>query len=91
LAIAQIPSLEARLEVLLWHLAERWGVRGRDAVVLQLPLTQQLLAELACARRTSVCAAVGALDASGRIGRRPGRRLALLGSPPRPFAAPAIG
>jgi CRP/FNR family cyclic AMP-dependent transcriptional regulator len=87
LAIAQLPSLEDRLEVLLWHLADRWGTRERDAVVLRLPLSQQMLAELASAQRTSVCAALQALARRGRVRRRPGRRWALHGEPPPAFIA----
>jgi CRP/FNR family transcriptional regulator, cyclic AMP receptor protein len=87
LAIAQLPSLEERLEVLLWHLADRWGTRERDAVVLRLPLSQEMLAELAAAQRTSVCAALQALGRRGRVCRRPGRRWALHGDPPAAFSA----
>ena len=87
LAIVQLPRLEDRLDVLLWHLADHWGTRERDAVVLRLPLSQEMLAELACAQRTSVCAALQALGRSGRVRRRPGRRWALLGEPPPGFGA----
>lgn len=31
LAIAQLPSLQRRLELLLWHLADRWGQRREGA------------------------------------------------------------
>ena len=54
MAIAQLPNLEQRLHLLLWHLADRWGRRERGTVVLPLRLTQGLLAELISAQRTSV-------------------------------------
>ncbi len=82
LAIAQLPSLEDRLQLLLWHLADRWGRREHDAVVLPLRLPQDLLADLVAANRTSVNAALGRLTASGTISPRAGGHWVLLEAPP---------
>jgi CRP/FNR family transcriptional regulator, cyclic AMP receptor protein len=54
LAIAQIRRLDLRLLVLMWHLAERFGTAEVGGVVLPLRLSHEMLAELACARRSSI-------------------------------------
>lgn len=81
MAIAQHPRLEVRLEVLLWHLAERLGRVHTDGVHLTLPLTHELLGNLVAARRPSVSAALGALVERGVL-RREGDGWVLLGDPP---------
>jgi CRP-like cAMP-binding protein len=81
LALAQIPSLQERLLLTLWHLADRFGrVRG-DGVLLPLPLTHDTLADLAAAQRPSVTTALGRLRTRGLI--EPGGQGWLLrGEPP---------
>jgi hypothetical protein len=54
MAIAHYPRTDRRLLLLLWHLADRWGKVTSDGVLLPLPLTHQLLADLVAARRPSV-------------------------------------
>ncbi|MDQ3609514.1 MAG: Crp/Fnr family transcriptional regulator [Actinomycetota bacterium] len=81
MAIAQHPRLEMRLEVLLWHLAERLGRVRTDGVHLTLPVTHETLANLVAARRPSVSAALGALAERGVV-RRDGEGWVLLGDPP---------
>lgn len=81
MAIAQHPRLEMRLEVLLWHLAERLGRVHTDGVHLNLPVTHETLANLVAARRPSVSAALGALAERGVV-RRDGDGWVLLGDPP---------
>lgn len=88
LAIVQVPNLEQRLHLLLWHLADRWGRRERGAVVLSLRLTQGLLAELISAQRTSVNTALKRLVACGTLERRGTGRWALRGDPPNQSALP---
>lgn len=51
MAIAQHPRLEMRLEVLLWHLAERLGRVHTDGVHLTLSVTHETLGNLVAARR----------------------------------------
>ncbi len=82
LAIAQVPNLEARLELLFWHLADRWGRRESGLTVLQLRLPQGLLGELACAQRTSVNAALKQLAVRGVLEQQGIGRWALQGRPP---------
>jgi CRP/FNR family transcriptional regulator, cyclic AMP receptor protein len=81
LAIVSQPRVDARVHVLLWHLAERWGRVRADGVVLPLRLTHALLAELVGARRPSVSGALARLADRGLI-RRSGGTWLLLGEPP---------
>lgn len=68
-AIAQVPRVDARVVVLLWMLAERWGKVSTDGVRLPLVLTHDTLAKLVGARRPSVTTAVGSLTRKGLIER----------------------
>jgi CRP-like cAMP-binding protein len=81
LAIAQQRRLDDRLTMLLWKLAERFGVVTPEGVELQLPLTHEVLAHLAAARRPSVSATIGKLTDEGVL-RQDRRRWLLLGEPP---------
>lgn len=80
-AIGQIPNLADRVHLVLWHLADRWGQRDRGAVTLRVQLDQNLLAELASAKRTSVNAALRELCDRGAVESR-GGYWALWGEPP---------
>lgn len=77
LVLEQIPNLARRVELLLWHLADRWGRRERDRVILPLRISQGLLAELVGARRTSVNSALARLRADGRVSITPERTTVL--------------
>ena len=81
MAIVQQPRVEARLHMLLWHLADRWGTVGPDGVVLQVRLTQTVLAALVAAQRPTVSAALAALERDLRI-TRTNRGWLLHGAPP---------
>jgi CRP/FNR family transcriptional regulator, cyclic AMP receptor protein len=81
LAIVQQPRVEARLHLLLWHLADRWGTVRPDGVFVPLRLTQSVLAQLVAARRPTVSAALGELERDGLLMRTPSGWL-LLGAPP---------
>ena len=70
LALAQAPSVVARVLVVLWHLADRWGHVTSDGTVVSVTLSQSVLAELVAARRQSVCMAVAELRRRGLIARR---------------------
>jgi CRP-like cAMP-binding protein len=91
LAISQQPRLEPRLHMLLWELADRYGRVGPDGVRVPLPITHELIANLAAARRPSVTTALNRLAASGLVERSEGGWL-LHGDPPReaPGRAPAL-
>jgi CRP-like cAMP-binding protein len=64
-AIAQQARLDARLHLLLWELADRYGRVHPDGVHLDLPLTHELLSHIAAARRPSVTSALARLAAGG--------------------------
>lgn len=51
MAIAHQPRADIRLQMLLWHLAGRWGQVRSDGVAISLPLTHTVLARLIAARR----------------------------------------
>jgi CRP/FNR family cyclic AMP-dependent transcriptional regulator len=67
LAIAQIARLSDRLLLLLWHLADRWGVVAPGKVILSLPLSHGMLAALVCARRPSVTVSLRELAQRGLV------------------------
>ena len=66
-AIAAQPRLDARLALLLWHLAARWGRVERAGIRLPLPLTHQLLGCLIGAERPSVTHVLARLSESGVV------------------------
>ncbi len=70
-AIIQQPRLSERLHFLLWHLADRFGRVRSDGVVLPLPLSHGVLAQLVGAQRPSVSRALKQLERTGLVSRRP--------------------
>jgi hypothetical protein len=87
MAVAHYPRVERRLIVVLWHTAQRWGRVTPEGVVLRLPLTHWILADLTAARRPSVTLAVQQLQNAGMLERRNGEWI-LLGSPPPDLLPP---
>jgi hypothetical protein len=87
LAVAQIPKVEIRLLVLLWHLAERWGEPLAEGRLLTVRLTHDVLARMASARRPTTTLALNALSEKGLLDRRPDRLLVLRGRPPRQLSS----
>jgi hypothetical protein len=81
LAIAQHPRLDERLWMLLWGLADRFGRVRSDGVHVDVPLTHEVLAHLAAARRPSVSGSLMRLARQGRV-RREGSGWLLCGRPP---------
>lgn len=81
MAVAHYPRVDRRLLVLLWHLAQRWGHVTSRGVVLRLPLTHSILADLTAARRPSVTLALQQLERAGEL-TRDGSEWVLLGTPP---------
>src|SRR5947207_9305084 len=67
--IAHLPRAEHRLLLQMWHLAERWGRVPGEGIVLELPLTHDMLGHLAAARRSTSTLALGALESDGLIRR----------------------
>ena len=82
LAIAHTRQAETRLLTLFWHLADRWGRMTPQGVILPLPLTHELLGQLACLHRPTTSTALQRLVNAGRIARRADRGWMLLGQPP---------
>jgi CRP/FNR family transcriptional regulator, cyclic AMP receptor protein len=89
LVIASYPHLDDRLLLLLWELADRYGRVRSDGVHVPVPMTHEVLSELAGARRPSVSAALGRLAAAGSVERVSDGWL-LHGEPPAPPGDPAI-
>jgi len=81
LAIVQQPKVESRLQMLFWHLADRWGTVRPDGVLVPLRLTHTVLAELVAARRPTVSSALGVLERDGQLARIPAGWV-IRGSPP---------
>lgn len=72
MAIPQIRRADDRLRLLFGDLAARWGRVTPHGVVLPLPLTNQLLAQLTCLRRPTVSSTMTRFAETGEIVRRPG-------------------
>jgi CRP/FNR family transcriptional regulator, cyclic AMP receptor protein len=81
MAIVHQPRVEIRVQMLLWHLADRWGKVGSDGVTVPVRLTHAVVAELVAARRPTVSAALRALARDGRV-TRSGTSWLLRGTPP---------
>jgi CRP/FNR family transcriptional regulator, cyclic AMP receptor protein len=79
-AITAQPRLEVRLDLLLWHLAGRWGRVEPTGIRLTLPLTHRLLGQLAAAERPSISHALARLSHAGLVTGSTGD-LHLRGSP----------
>jgi CRP/FNR family transcriptional regulator, cyclic AMP receptor protein len=82
LALSHLRRVDARLLVLLWQLAYRFGRVGTDGVIVPLRLTHETLGRVVGAQRPSVTTALGQLEASGRLSRRDGGGWLLHGEPP---------
>lgn len=54
LAISQMPRLDSRLKVMLWHLADRFGRVDRAGVLIPIRLSHAVLAEPVSAQREPV-------------------------------------
>lgn len=67
MAIVNQPRVDARLHMLLWYLAGRWGRVRSDATVLPVRLTHSVLAQLVAARRPTVSSALSDLARRGLV------------------------
>lgn len=81
-ATSHLTRVDARLELLFWGLADRWGRVGPDGVVLELPLTHMVLGRLVGAQRPSVTTALSDLSRRGLVERREDGAWILRGDPP---------
>ena len=80
--IAHVRRAETRLLLALWHLADRWGRVTPRGVVVPVPLTHQLLAQMTCLRRPTVSAGLGQLAHAGEVTPLPDGGWLLHGAPP---------
>ncbi|UGS36615.1 Crp/Fnr family transcriptional regulator [Capillimicrobium parvum] len=100
-SISHLTRVDARVLMMLWLLADRWGRVAREALVIPLPLTHRTLARLVGARRPSVTTAITQLTQRGLVSRRDDGAWVVHGAPPaeldrvgieplpaRPWAAP---
>lgn len=81
LAVAQIPQVSARVQIMLWQLADRFGYVDRGGIVIPLQLSHQLVAELVSARRETVSRWLSDLRSRGLVVPDP-RGFRLRGTPP---------
>jgi hypothetical protein len=82
LAIAHVRRAEARIVMLLWHLADRWGRVTPRGVVVPLRLTHATIARLVCMRRPTVSATLARLVRTGELERNDDGTWTLTGAPP---------
>jgi len=82
LVLSQIPRVDERLHVLLWHLADRWGKVTTEGVILPLRLSHEMLGALIGAQRPTVTLALRNLTDRGAVMRRSDRTWLLLEPPP---------
>lgn len=81
MAIVHQTRIDVRLQMLLWHFARRWGRVRADGVVLPLPLTHSVLADLTASQRPTVTTALTELAREGLI-RQTNNGWLLLDQPP---------
>jgi CRP-like cAMP-binding protein len=81
LTISSMPRVDARVQALFWHLADRWGRVTLDGVVVPVRLTHDMIGRLVGAHRPSVTTALSELSRANRIARLPHGWL-LRGDPP---------
>jgi CRP-like cAMP-binding protein len=65
------PRADVRIALLLWHLAERWGIVVADGILVPLPLTHRLIGQLVGAERPSVSHALARLSTAELVTRDP--------------------
>lgn len=87
LALVQLPRLSARLHFLLWHLADRFGQVHRNGVLLPIPLSHAMLADLVSAQRPPVSRAMKELERHGLLSPASHAGWYLHGRPPAAAAA----
>jgi hypothetical protein len=81
MAIVHHPRADVRVQMLLWHLAARWGRVGPEGVVVPLRLTHSMISDLVAARRPTVSSAISELTRRGVL-KSGGDRWLLAGEPP---------
>ena len=82
LALSHLRRVDARLIVLLWQLAYRFGKVRPDGVTVPLRLTHETIGHLVGAQRPSVTTALNQLETEGRLSRLEEGGWLLHGEPP---------
>jgi CRP/FNR family transcriptional regulator, cyclic AMP receptor protein len=82
LAVAKLRRVDDRLMLFFWHMADRWGRVRPDGVVVPLPVTHDVLAQLIGVQRPTVTSAVRRLSDAGLVNRQPDRTWLLRPEPP---------
>jgi CRP/FNR family cyclic AMP-dependent transcriptional regulator len=77
LAMLHLPRVEDRVTALFADLAERFGRRSGDSILVDLPLTHDLIGGLVGSRRPTVSLALNKLSADGTLERHEGNRWTL--------------
>jgi hypothetical protein len=67
--IAHLPRADHRMLLILHHLSDRWGRVTPDGTIVTLPLTHDVLGQLAAARRSTATLALSQLERAGHITR----------------------
>jgi CRP/FNR family transcriptional regulator, cyclic AMP receptor protein len=81
-AISNTVGVEERLLLLLWQLAELWGRKAPEGVLLPFRLSHQTLADLVGARRPTVTLALRGLTERGQLRRGESGEWILTGDAP---------
>jgi CRP/FNR family cyclic AMP-dependent transcriptional regulator len=84
MAITHVRKIDARLLLLFWRLADRWGRVTPDGVVIPLKLKHAVLGMLVGAQRPSVTTALKHLYDAGAVSRCAEGGWLLKGDPPTP-------
>jgi CRP/FNR family transcriptional regulator, cyclic AMP receptor protein len=87
MAIVHRPKVDVRLQLLFWHLADRWGRVRNGQTILPLRLSHSVLADLIAAQRPTVTTALSDLTSRGIVRPAPDGWL-LLAPPPDDRRAP---
>jgi CRP/FNR family cyclic AMP-dependent transcriptional regulator len=82
LALSHVRRVDARLLLLFWRLADRWGRVTPGGVVVPLRITHAALGKMAGAQRPSVTTALKQLQQAGSLKRCPDGTWLLSGEPP---------
>jgi CRP/FNR family transcriptional regulator, cyclic AMP receptor protein len=69
LAILHLPRVEDRIVALFADLAERFGCMTPDGIVIDVPLTHQVIGDLVASRRPTISLALQTLAAHGVVER----------------------
>jgi CRP/FNR family transcriptional regulator, cyclic AMP receptor protein len=69
--IAHMRRAEHRMLLILWHLADCWGIVTPDGIVLPLPLSHDIVGQLSASRRSTATLALSALEQTEKVKRLP--------------------